>query len=395
MNTRLFTKLAKRAQRFALAGLLALLFTPSQQEAVAAGNDPIKIGAILSVTGPAGFLGDPEAKTLTLYVDKINQAGGVLGRKLELITYDDGSDAAKANEFAKKLIEFDKVDLIIGATTSAGTMGIILLVEAAKIPTISLAGAAAIINPVKPFVFKTPQTESMAITKIFQELKRRNITKIALISETSAYGQDGRKETLSLAPQFGIELVSDETFGSKDPDVTAQLSKIKNTVAAQALLIFGSGQAPATVTRNYAQLGMKLPIYLTHGVASSAFLKLAGASVEGARVTSPPLLIADKLPAKDPVRAVALAYIKDYQAKYNDVPSTFGGYAYDALNIAVAAMKRANGTESDALRRAIEETKAYVGATGTFNMSASDHLGLNMDAFYMVEVRNGDWQLVN
>lgn len=396
MNSRLLTLAAKRARRFGMAGLLALLLSPFiQHNAVADSTDPIKIGAILSMTGPAGYLGDPEAKTLTLYVDMINQAGGVLGRKLQLVAYDDGSDAAKANEFAKKLIEFDKVSLIIGATTSAGTMGIIPLVEAAKIPTISLAGAAAIINPVKPYVFKTPQTDSMAITKIFQELKRRNITKIALISETSAYGQEGRKETMALAPSNGIELVADETFGSKDPDVTAQLTKIKNAASVQALLIFGSGQAPVTVTRNYTQLGMKMPVYLTHGVASSAFLKLAGGSVEGARVTSPPLLIADKLPAKDPIGAVAATYIKAYKAKYNEVPSTFGGYAFDALNIAVAAIKKANGTDSEALRRAIEETKAYVGVTGTFNMSATDHLGLNMDAFYMVEIRNGDWQLVN
>ena len=298
-------------------------------------NEPIKIGSILSVTGPAAFLGDPELKTLQLYVEEINKKGGVLGRQLQLVHYDDGSDANKANGFAKRLIDDDKVDLIVGGTTTGSTMSTVPLVEKAGVPFISLAGAVVIVEPVKKFVFKTPHTDRMAAEKVFEDMKKRGISKVALLSETSGFGQSGKKETEAVAAKYGVTLVASETYGPKDTDMSPQLTKIKNTAGVQAVFVFGLGQGPAIVTKSYKQLGITLPLYQSHGVASDEFLKLAGPAAEGVRLPSPAQLIPEKLPAGDPQKPVVTAYDKAYKERYKQDVSTFGGYAYDGLMIAV------------------------------------------------------------
>ena len=355
--------------------------------------DPIKIGSILSVTGPAAFLGDPELKTLQMYVEDINKKGGVLGRQLQLVHYDDGSDASKANGFTKRLIEDDNVDILVGGTTTGSTMSMAPLVEKAGIPFISLAGAVVIVEPVKKFIFKTPHTDRMAAEKVFEDMKKRNISKVALFAETSGFGQSGKKETEAVASKFGITLVASETYGPKDTDMSPQLTKIKNTAGVQAVFIFGLGQGPAIATKNYKQLGITLPLYHAHGVASDEFIKLAGPSAEGARLPAAALLVADKLPASDPQKAVAVAYTKAFTEKWKTDVSTFGGHAYDGLMLAVDAIKRAGGTDKAKVRDAIEATKGYVGTGGVVNMSATDHMGLDLSSFRMLEVKNGDWSI--
>ena len=354
---------------------------------------PIKIGASLSVTGVASFLGDPELKTLQLYVEQLNSKGGLLGRKLELVSYDDGADPTKANSFAKRLIEDDKVDLIIGGTTSGATMAMIPLVEKAEIPFISLAGAVAIIEPPKKWVFKTPHTDRMAAEKVFEDMKKRKLDKVGLVSENSAFGQSGRKETLGVAPRYGITIVADESFGPKDPDVTTQLTKVKNAPGVQAILVFGLGQGPAVVTRNYGQLGIKLPLYQSHGVASEEFIKLAGKASEGVRLPASALLVAEVLPDGDAQKPVVTAYARAYTARYGSAVSTFGGHAYDGLMLAVEAIKRAGTTDKAKVRDALEQTKGFIGTGGVVNFSATDHLGLDLTAFRMLEIRNGTWAL--
>ena len=255
--------------------------------------DPIKIGSVLSVTGPAAFLGDPELKTMQMYVEDINKKGGVLGRQLQLVHYDDGSDANKANGFAKRLIDDDKVDILVGGTTTGATMSMAPLVEKAGIPFISLAGAVVIIEPVKKFIFKTPHTDRMAAEKVFEDMKKRGLTKVALFAETSGFGQSGKKETEGVAAKYGITLVANETYGPKDTDMSPQLTKIKNTAGVQAVFIFGLGQGPAIATKNYKQLGITLPLYHAHGVGSVDFIKLAGPAAEGDRLPAAALLVAD------------------------------------------------------------------------------------------------------
>ncbi|AMO25678.1 ABC transporter substrate-binding protein [Ramlibacter tataouinensis] len=362
--------------------------------AAAQGNAPIKVGSVLSVTGPAAFLGEPELKTLQLQVERLNAAGGVLGRKIEFIHYDDGGEAGKANAFAKRLLESDKVDIILGASTTGATMAMAPLVEKAGVPLISLAGGVVIVEPVKKWLFKTPHSDRMAVEKVFTDMKARNLTKIGLLSETSGFGQSGRKEAQAVASKYGIELVADETYGPKDSDITAQLTKIKNTAGVQAVFVFGLGQGPAVAAKNIAQLGIKLPHYQSHGVASDEFIKLAGTAAEGVRLPSPALLIANTLPANDPQKGPVSTYYKAYKDKYKEEPSTFGGYAQDALALAMDAIKRAGSTDGEKVRAALEQTKGFVGVTGVFNMSATDHMGLDLSAFRLLEIKGGEWVTV-
>jgi branched-chain amino acid transport system substrate-binding protein len=356
--------------------------------------DPIRIGTVLSVTGPAAFLGDPQLKTLQLYVEKVNEEGGVLGRKLELVHYDDAGEAAKANGFAKRLIENDKVDIILGGSTTGSTMAMAGLVEKAEIPFISLAGAVVIVEPTKKWMFKTPHTDRMAAEKVLDDMKKRGLSKIGLLSETSGFGQSGRKETQVVAAKYGISLVADETYGAKDTDVTTQLTKIKNAPGVQALFVFGFGQGPAIVAKNYAQLGMTLPRYESHGVASDEYKRLSGTAAEGVRLPSPALLIVDQLSATDPQQKVAANYAKTYALRWKENPSTFGGYAYDALLIALDSFKRAGSTDKAKVRDAIEQTKELVGTSGIFTMSPSDHMGLDLSAFRLLEIKGGSWVVV-
>ena len=356
--------------------------------------DPIKIGSFLSTSGPAAFLGDPEKKVLELYVDKINAAGGINGRPLELIVYDDGGRADKALSFTKRLLSNDRVDVIVGGSTTATTMASVKLIEGAGVPFISLAGAVVIIDPVKKWVFKTAHTDRMAAEKVMQDMKKRGLSRLALLSESSGFGKSGRTQTLLAAELMGIEIVADETYGPKDTDVTAQLTNIKGNADAEALLVFGFGQGPAIVTKNYQQLGMTTPLYQSHGVASKAFLDLTGAAAEGMRLPVTGVLIADQLP-QGPQRAVLESFIAEYSAKYGSEPSAFAGHAYDGLYLMVEAIRRAGTIDKASVRDALEATEGFVGITGEFNFSASDHMGLSLDAFHMVEIRNGAWQLID
>lgn len=375
---------------FATTALATLVALASAGSALA----DVKIGASISATGPAAFLGDPEAKTLEMLVEQINAAGGVNGEKIELVFYDDGGDPNKARTFATRLIEDDEVVAIIGGSTTGTTMSILAVAEDAKVPFISLAGAIDIIQPVKKFTFKTPHTDRMACQKIFEDMKAKGIAKIGLISGTDGFGASMQAQCKSIVGDYGIEIVADETYDPKDADMTAQLTKIKGAAGIQAVLNPGFGQGPSIVTRNYKQLVIELPLYQSHGVASDGFIKLAGPeAAEGVRLPGTALLIAGLLQDGDPQKAPVYAYKTAFEAKYNMPVSTFGGYANDAFLILVDSIKRAGSSEPEAIRDAIETTKGLVGTTGSYTFSPEDHLGLDLTAFRMLEIKGGAWTL--
>ena len=384
-----FTRGIRAATRLATALLASAVFVASG----AGAQEPIRIGAVLSVSGPAAFLGDPEQKTLEMYVERINAAGGVAGRKLQLVIYDDAGDAEKARTFTKRLLEQDKVDLIVGGSTTGTTMAAIPLAEQAQTPFVSLAGAVGIVEPTRKWVFKTPHTDRMACEKIFADMRARNLTKLALISGSGGFDKSMRGECLKVAPKYAIDVVADETYGAADTDMTVQLTKIR-TSGAQAVLNAGFGQGPAIVTRNYRQVGLTLPLYQSHGVASKEYIKLSGPAAEGVRLPAAALLVAELLPDNDPQKPVVVAYRKAYEERYKSDVSTFGGHAYDGLMLGLDAIKRANSTDKAKVRDALEATKGYVGTGGIVTMSATDHMGLDLSAFQMLEIRNGTWSVV-
>jgi branched-chain amino acid transport system substrate-binding protein len=213
------------------------------------------------------------------------------------------------------------------------------------------------------------------------------------LSETSGFGQSGRKETLAAAPKAGVEIVADETYGPKDTDATAQLAKIRAIDGVQAIFVFGLGDGPAVVAKNIAQLGIKLPVYQSHGVASAEFIRLAGGAAEGERLPAAAILVPDQLADSDPQKAVLNDYIALYTAKTGSDVSTFGGHARDAFLIWTAAVQRAGSVDKAKVRDEIEKTKGYVGTGGLVAMSPEDHLGLSDNAFRMIEIRDGKWKL--
>jgi branched-chain amino acid transport system substrate-binding protein len=354
----------------------------------------IKIGAVLSITGPASFLGDPEKKTLEMYVADLNAQGGVVGQQIRLVIYDDGGDASKARTFATRLVEEDKVDAMLGGSITGASLAMVPVFEEAGIPFIALAGAAEIVQPVRKWIFKTPHTEPMSCGKIFEDLKQRGFTKVAMISGTDGWGKAMRTECLRMSPQFGITVVKDESYGAADSDMTPQLTNIKNTAGVQAVINCGFGQGPAIVTRNYRQLAITVPLYESHGVSSKSYIKLAGEAAEGVRLPAAATLVAEKLADNDPLKKVALAYKTKYEKQTGEPVSTFGGHMYDALMILTQAMTRAQSTDKAKVRDEIEKTTGFVGTGGTVNMSPTDHLGLDLTAFRMLEIKNGDWTLV-
>lgn len=353
---------------------------------------PIKIGAILSVTGPASFLGEPERNTALMMIDEINKAGGINGRKIELIVYDTQGDATKAVQAVNRLIKSDKVVAIIGDSTTGNSMAVIPVVEKAQVPIISCAAGSKITDPVKKWVFKTAQNDSLAVMKIFEHMNEKKIKKIAIITVSDGFGASGREQLKSKAGEFGIEIVLDETYGPKDTDMTAQLTKIRGS-AAQSIVCWGTNPGPAVVARNVKQLGIKLPLFMSHGVSSKKFIELAGEGAEGIILPSGRVIVADQLPDSDPQKKALLSYVNNYKKHFNVEGDHFGGHAWDAIMLIKEAIERGGDTPT-AIRDQLEKTKNFAGIGGIFNYSEQDHAGLTKDAFVLVQIKKGDWKLI-
>jgi branched-chain amino acid transport system substrate-binding protein len=353
---------------------------------------PIKIGALFAVTGPAAFLGEPERNTAKMVVDEINKAGGVKGRKLELVVYDTAGDATKAVQLATKLIKDDKVAAIIGPSTTGETMAVIPVVEKEQIPLISCSAGSKISDPVKKWVFKTAQNDALAVGKIYEYLQKQKQNKVAILTVSDGFGSSGREQLKAQASKYGITLVSDDTYGPKDTDMTAQLTKIRGS-QAQALIVWGTNPGPAVIAKNAKQLGLKMPLYMSHGVSSKKFIDLAGDAAEGVRLPSGKVLVCDLLPNSESQKKSLISFVKDYQNHYKVEGDHFGGHAWDAVMLLKNAIERGDETPA-AIRDQLEKTRNFCGIGGTFTYTAQDHAGLGKDAFVLVEIKNKDWVIL-
>lgn len=356
--------------------------------AVPAMAETIKVGAILAATGPASFLGGPEARTLEMLVEELNAKGGVNGNKIELIIKDSAASPEKAISFAKQLIEEEKVLAIIGPSTSGETMKIKNICEQAKTPLLSCGAAAVIVNPVASYVFKTPQKDSFAVKKIYMEMNKMGIKKIAVLAGNTGFGKAGKGQLEKLAKDFGIEIVEIEVYDKKSNDLSAVVAKIKANKDVQAVINWSIVPAQAIVPKNMRQAGWDVPLFQSHGFGNIKYVEAAGAAAEGIIFPAGRLLIADSLPADNAQKELLMAYIKNYEAKFKEPASTFGGHAYDAFTILMAAIEVA-GNDRDKVRSAIENLKDFPGTGGVFTFSAEDHNGLDINAFQMMTVKDG------
>jgi branched-chain amino acid transport system substrate-binding protein len=348
----------------------------------------IKVGAVLAVTGPASFLGGPEARTLEMMVDDLNAKGGINGDKIQMIIKDSAGSPEKAVSFAKQLIEEEKVVAIIGPSTSGESMKLKSIAEEGKTPLISCAAAEDIVNPVASYVFKTPQNDSFAAQKIFQEMKNLGISKVALLNSNTGFGQAGKAKIMKIAPEYGIQIVEAEEYDKQATDLSAVIAKIKANKDVQAVFNWSIEPAQAIVAKNMRQAGWEVSLFQSHGYGNIKYVEAGGAASEGIIFPAGHLLIADQLPAAHPQKAIMMKYISDYEGKYKETASVFGGYGYDAFMILTMAIKSA-GTDREKIRTAIENIKNLAGASGVFTFSPADHNGLTIDAFEMMTVKDG------
>lgn len=372
--------------------LVAVLVLVALSSAPAFAADTIKIGAILAVTGPASFLGAPEAKTLEMLVEEQNKKGGIKGKKIELIIKDTAASPEKAFSFAKQLIDEEKVFAIIGPSTSGETMKIKNVAEEGKTILLSCAAAEVIVKPVAKYVFKTPQNDSFAIIKIFEQMKKMNISKVGVLSSNTGFGNAGKGQIEKLAPEHGITLVVNEVYDKAASDLTAEVTKLK-AANAQAIINWSIEPAQSIVIKNARQIGLKIPIFQSHGFGNIKYVAAAGEAAEGVIFPAGRLLVADTLTKGHPQKSLLSKYKKDYETRFKEEASTFGGHAYDAFIILMNAIEKV-GTDKESVRSSIENLKGVIGTGGVFNFSAEDHNGLDINAFEMFTVKNGKFAVL-
>jgi branched-chain amino acid transport system substrate-binding protein len=350
-------------------------------------KEPIKLGAILAVTGPASFLGEPEAKTIEMLAEELNAKGGVNGHKVELVIKDSGTSPEKAISLAKQFIEEEKVFAIIGPSTSGETMKIKNIAEEGKTILMSCAAAEVIVNPVAKYVFKTPQKDSFAVEKIFKQMQKMGIKKIGIVTGNTGFGNAGKGQLEKYAPEYGIEVVISEVYDKKATDLTAVVTKLK-AENVEAVVNWSIVPAQAIVAKNMRHIGMDVRLFQSHGFGNIKYVEAAGAAAEGIIFPAGRLLVADVLPDTNSQKPVLMKYKTDYETKYQEQASTFGGHGYDAFMILVEAIKKA-GPDREKVRMEIENMKGFVGTGGVFNFSAEDHNGLDIDSFEMLTVKDG------
>jgi branched-chain amino acid transport system substrate-binding protein len=371
--------------------LAALAATP----ALAA--EPYRLGALFAVTGAASMLGGPEKNSAEMFVETLNQAGGIGGVPVELVVLDTEGDNTKAVLAAKKLIEKDGALAIIGPTTSGGSLAVLEVADKEGVPLVSCASSYKIVTPLRRWVFKVTHSDVLVVQKILAKLQKEGKKKIALISVSDGFGDSGRAELLAQAAKFGLEIAADERYGAGDTDMTAQLTKIKGS-GAEAVICWGTNPGPAIIAKNRRQLDIALPLYESHGVASKKFIELCGDAAEGIMLPVGKIVVADQLSDKDPQKPVLLAFKKDYEARFpKEQVSTFGGHGYDAALLVTGAMKRAAAAGAitrESIRIELEKTRGVPGIAGVFNLGEDDHNGLTPDGLVMVRIEKGDWKII-
>ena len=356
----------------------------------------IKVGVTLATTGPAASLGIPERNTVALLPTEI------AGQKVEYIILDDATDTTQAVKNTRKLITEDKVDVVIGTSVTPGSLAMIDVASEAKVPMISVAASARIVDPMddkRKWVFKTPQNDALMATALADAMKKKGYKTLGFIGFADAYGDGWLSVMKEAAEKQGIQLVAVEKYARNDTSVTGQVLKLVGA-KPDAILIAGAGTPAALPQKELIARGYKGQIFQTHGAANNDFLRVCGKDCEGTMLPAGPMLVASQMPDSNPVKASASDYVKKYEAANGAGSiSTFGGHLWDAGQLVVAAAPVALKTGAKpgtpefraALREAIENVKNLPVSHGVFNMSPTDHAGFDDRARVIVKVEGGKW----
>ena len=355
-----------------------------------------KIGAIYSKTGPNSPLGEPEWNATKLIEDKINSEGGINGVPLKIILADDESSQEKATQEANRLVNDEKVLVLLGSSGSGESLAIKGIAMQQQVPMISAAASTHIVEPVEEakWVFKTPQSDRHAVERVYMYLKEQGISKVGTIIDSNAFGSSGLEQMEALAKEYDIDIVAKESYNTQDPDMSAQLTKI-NSAKAEAIVVWGTNPGPAVVAKNTRELGIDLPIIGSHGIANQNFITLAEDAAEGVVIPTGKLLFPDQIAEDDIQFDVISTFYKDYLDKFSSEPTNFGSYGYDNLMLVIEALKN-GATDRESIRDYLEnDVKKWIGTTGIYNLTAKDHNGLTADSLVMAVVKDGKWTLLN
>ncbi|MGI4900384.1 MAG: ABC transporter substrate-binding protein [Janthinobacterium lividum] len=355
--------------------------------------DPIKIGAVYSISGAGSFLGVPEERALKMRVDQLNQAGGINGHKIELTVYDTEGNTTKAAQQFRRLVDSDQVQVVFGPSSSGESLQVLPIANELKVPVIMHAGTEKVINPITPYAFNTAPTDRIVAGHLLSIFKKRGQTTVALMSSADGFGQSGANVLNELAPQYGITIKPQETFNRQDQDFTAQMLHVKDS-PAQAVLVWSAFPAPTIILKNAAAIGYKKPMYNSYAAASDDLITQGGAAAEGTYVSSMRLLAPESLKSDDPIRPVVLKLYNDFKAQYHVAPASFAAHSYDAMLIVEAAVKSINGEVTrDKLRAAIENV-TVTGANGVFRLSPSAHgLVAGSQSMVLLVDKGGKWKV--
>jgi branched-chain amino acid transport system substrate-binding protein len=387
--------ITRRQFQTTMAGGLAATLLPTL-EARAAG-EPYKIGSIFSYTGPAAFLGDRMKRSVELFVEETNKKGGIQGHPIELFLYDAGSESSKAVLAAKRLIEQDKVDVIVGdGNRSDIGLALVPSVQRAQLPLMSVSGATALVEPVKDraWVFKSTVNDVEVVARLLDFFKKKGVKDVAMLNDTGAFGVSARDQLKAQAPSASINVVAWEEFQPADNDLTTQLTRIRGT-SAQAIICWTVTPAGVVFLKNARQLGLKQMLVHGFGFVADRYMTLAGEAAEGLLLTSLKFPVADQLPDGDPIKSTILDYKARYRAKYTEDTDVYGGQAWDGISMVAHAMAQA-GNAHDKIRTSLENTiKEFKGVGGIFTFSPQKHWGLAKSDVVMIEWRQGKFRLVD
>lgn len=355
-------------------------------------KEPYKIGVVLDISGKSSSLGVPERNTVEMLVDQINKKGGINGHPLDATILDTKSNETEAALAMKKLIQ-QNVLAVVGSSTSGSTMAMVESAQNAGMPLVSCAASIRIVEPVaeRNWVFKTAQSDVLVATKIVEYLKSKGMNKVAFISVNNAYGDSGRGEFEKAAAREGVTIVAQEKFEQDDSMMTSQLTSIKKQ-NPQAVIAWAIPPAASSFTVNYRQMGLAAPLIHSHGIGNQTFIELAGDSANGVIFPIGKLPVVDSLPDSDTQKSILSEYTTQYTAAYGP-PNPFGGYGWDAFQLVVKAIEKA-GPDKAKIRDELEKTQNFVGVTGIFNMSPTDHNGLSLNDLVMVEIKDQKWQII-
>lgn len=374
-----------------MRALIALLFMLVVAAPVSA-QEPVKIGAVLSITGPASYFGEDERNTLQLLQDQINARGGIKGRKVEVVIYDDATDPTKSVTALRRLHEEDKVVAVIGGSISGNSLAMIPFSEKAGVPQLVPAASGKISNPVKKWVFQFCNTDVQSIGRILQFLDSRGIKKIAMLNDSTGYGVSGKEELERQAPAKGFQVAAYETFGPNDTDMTAQLARIK-AAGAKAVLVWNATPASAIIAKNFKQIGLDALQIQSTAFVSPRLISLAGDAADGIILTGYKLAILSQVPDSDPQRKIIAEYLEAYTKRFGKEPNPFGGLVHDAFTALVKVIETAGG-DREKVRAGLEGLKNHMGANGVYTSSPTDHNGYAVESLQMLVVEKGQFKAV-